>query len=64
MIRQLDKIVARAFIRLDDIDRVQGAVGETRVGVKVPAPETARCRERAYAHGGQVVGFGYTVKHI
>jgi hypothetical protein len=34
-----------------DVHRVQGAVGEVRVGVKIPAPETARRREGANPHG-------------
>jgi hypothetical protein len=58
MIGQLEEIVACAPIGLDDVHRVQGAVGEVRVGVKIPAPETARRREGANPHGSEVVGFG------
>jgi hypothetical protein len=50
MIGHLQEIIACAFIGLDDVHRVQGAVGEVRVGVEIPAPETTRCREGAYPH--------------
>ena len=62
MIGRLKEIIARPLIGLDDVARVQRAIREVRVGVKISAPETARRRERANPHisfqGVRVGGVG------
>ena len=50
MIGHLEEVIARTLIRLDDLRGVQGSVGKVRMGVKIPAPETARRREGTDPH--------------
>ena len=66
MIGQLEEIVARALVGLDHVLGLQGAVGEGRMGVQVPAPEAPWRREGENAHGRlgcRLRGAGSSLSH-
>jgi hypothetical protein len=52
MIGELQEVVARTLVRLDDMLGAQRAVGQMGMGVQIAAPEPAGARKRDDAHAG------------